>query len=197
MPEPHTLTEQQLKSELKAAWKKHEKVAREEMGPLLYWLRDKLRAQGSRNDIHDKDRGFGAWVEDNLDISRRTADRWADDYAVKAGLKAASTSGQVSKSDEELYEEILANHQGKQQIAFNTWVPTSVHVQFQKALTTLQSKFGVKNKKEALVRGVIYAATTIDRSSGKVVGRVSLRKHSRTAKSHSQLRARKRTITRG
>lgn len=165
MPEPHTLTEQQLKSELKAAWKKHEKVAKEEMGPLLYWLRDKLRAQGSRNDIHDKDRGFGAWVEDNLDISRRTADRWADDYAVKVGLKAApSTSGQVSKSDEELYEEILADHKGKQQILLgNFWVQTSIHAQFQKALNTLQTKFGVKNKKEALVRGVIYAATSIDK----------------------------------
>jgi len=172
MPEPHTLTEQQLKSALKTAWKKHEKLAKEEMGPLLYWLRDKLRAQGSRNDINDKDRGFGAWVEDNLDISRRTADRWADDYAVKAGLKAAkSTSGQVSKSDVELYEEILADHKGKQQIAFNVWVQTAIHAQFQKALNTLQTKFGVKNKKEALVTGVIYAAKIIASKSATRRGR--------------------------
>src|ERR1019366_2449094 len=150
--------------------------------PPLYWLRERLRAQGSRNDLHDKDRGFGFWVEEHLDISRRTADRWCDWYAVEAGLKQASTSSHVSKSDEELYEEILNQHQGKQQIAFNYWVKTAVHAQFQKALTTIQSKLGVKDKKEALVRGVIYAATVIDkgaasRGSAKMVGRVSLRRH--------------------
>src|SRR5277367_2250906 len=75
------LNENELRSAIKSAWKKHERLAKKDMGPLLYWLRVKLRAQGSRNDIIDKDRGFGAWVEDNLDITRRTADRWGDEYA--------------------------------------------------------------------------------------------------------------------
>jgi hypothetical protein len=54
---------------------------KQQMGPLLYWLREKLKAQGK------KDQGFGAWVEANLDISRDTADRWADEYAIDEGLK--------------------------------------------------------------------------------------------------------------
>jgi hypothetical protein len=101
--DPAKLSEQQLKTALKAAWKKHEELAKEDMAPLLYWLREKLRAQGSRNDIHDKDRGFGAWVEEHLDFSRRTADRWCEWYAVTTGLKPASTFGPLSKSDVELY----------------------------------------------------------------------------------------------
>jgi hypothetical protein len=68
------LSEQQLKSAIIAVWKKHEELAKQDLAPRLYWLRDKLRAQGARNDVvHDKDRGFGAWVEEHLDISRRTA----------------------------------------------------------------------------------------------------------------------------
>ena len=66
------------------------------MAPLLYHLRAKLKAQGKSGA------GFGAWVEDNLDISRRTADRWADEWAIAHGLKKppkrAATSGQLTKS---------------------------------------------------------------------------------------------------
>jgi len=101
--ELQNLTEHQLKRAIESAWKKHEQLAKADMAPLLYWLREKLRAQGARNDVADKDRGFGAWVEDNLDISRRTADRWADDWGIAHGLKKASkraapTSRQMSKS---------------------------------------------------------------------------------------------------
>ena len=84
------LNEQELKSAIISAWKKHEELAKKDLAPMLYWLREKLRAQGARNDIADKDRGFGAWVEDNLDISRRTADRWADEYAISEGMKKPS-----------------------------------------------------------------------------------------------------------
>jgi len=59
------------------------------MAPLLYQLREKIKEQGK------KGKGFGAWCEDHLDISRRTADRWADEYARKRGLK---TFGQMTKS---------------------------------------------------------------------------------------------------
>lgn len=165
------LNEQELKAAIISAWKKHEELAKQDLAPMLYWLRDKLRAQGARNDLtQDKDRGFAFWVEEHLDISRRTADRWCDWYAVKMGYKADSTSGHLSKSDLELYEDILDTHKGKLQIAFNCWVPKAMHAQYQKALTTLQRKFGAKDKKEALVRGVIYAAAAIDKGA---VGRGS------------------------
>lgn len=160
--ELQVLSDRELKAAIKSAWKKHEQLAKAELAPLLYWLRERLRAQGARNDIADLDRGFGAWVEEHLEFSRRTADRWCDWYAVQAGLKQDSTCGQLSTSDEELYEDILDTHNGKQQIAFNCWVPTILHAEYEKALATLQAKFGLKDKKEALVRGVIYAATIID-----------------------------------
>lgn len=199
------LNQQELKSAIISAWKKHEELAKLDLAPMLYWLRDKLRAQGARNDLtQDKDRGFAFWVEEHLDISRRTADRWCDWYAVKMGYKQDSTSRHLSKSDLELYEDILDTHKGKQQIAFNCWVPTSLHKQYQTALTTLQKKFGVKDKKEALVRGVIYAASVIGkrRGSAKVAGHVSLsstnpnRKNRRNAQSRARVRARVRTTYR-
>jgi len=40
------LTEPELKAAIIAAWKKHEELAKQELAPMLYWLRDKLRAQG-------------------------------------------------------------------------------------------------------------------------------------------------------
>ncbi len=161
------LDEGQLKAAIRSAWKKHERLAKKDMGPLLYWLRLRLHAQGSRNDIHDKDRGFGAWVEDNLDITRRTADRWADWYAVENGLKE-STSRQLTKSeDDDFYAGILDEHKGDLQIAFNCWVKKAVHAQFTRALTTIQKQFGVKNRKEAMVQGVIYAAKNISAGASK------------------------------
>lgn len=199
------LSEQELKTAIKAVWKKHEELAKQDLAPMLYWLRDKLRAQGARNDLtQDKDRGFAGWVEENLDISRRTADRWCEWYAVEAGLKPASTSGHVSKSDLELYEDILDTHKGKHQIAFNFWVKTAVHNQYQKALTHLQKTFNLKDSKEAVVRGVIYAASVIEREakagSNKGVGGkvpiskpVSARRTGRESGSDAQRRARVRT----
>ena len=71
------LDEEQLKAAIESAWKKYERLAKKEMGQLLYLLREKLRAQGSRNDLRERDKGFGAWVEQTIEISRRTADRWA------------------------------------------------------------------------------------------------------------------------
>lgn len=165
--ELQNLNEKDLKDAIKSEWKKHERLAKKDMGPLLYWLREKLRAQGSRNDIHDKDRGFGAWVEETLDISRRTADRWADWYAIEKGLKQL-TSGQLTRSeDKEFFAGILDEHKGDQQIAFNCWVKKAVHAQFAKALMTIQKQFGLKNKKEAMVQGVIYAAKNVSAGASK------------------------------
>lgn len=95
----------ELKSKLQNIWRKHEKMCRESMGECLYRLRKKMRAQGARNDKKTKPEGFGAWCEGNLGISRRTADRWADEWAIGEGLKKPSkktpkTFGHLSKSDE-------------------------------------------------------------------------------------------------
>ena len=74
------LDEMELKAAIKSAWKKHERLAKKDMEPLLYWLRAKLGEQNGRTEIHDTVGGFGAWVEDHLYISRRNADQWSDEY---------------------------------------------------------------------------------------------------------------------
>lgn len=58
----------------------------EEIGQYLYWLRAKLKAQGARNDLKSKREGFGPWVEANLHVTRKTADKWADDWAEENDL---------------------------------------------------------------------------------------------------------------
>jgi hypothetical protein len=184
--DPASLSEQELKAAIISAWKKHEELAKQDLAPLLYWLRDKLRAQGARNDLtQDKDRGFAFWVDEHLDISRRTADRWCDWYAVEMGLKQDSTFGHLSKSDLDVWEDVLDTHKGKQQITLNFWVPTVMHSQYSKALTTLQRKFACKDKKEALVKGVIYAASVINSGRGhsRLVGKTATSQRPRIAKS--------------
>jgi hypothetical protein len=88
-----------LKAKITRTWGKYQRAAQRTMGPLLYHLRKKLKAQGKSGA------GFGAWVEDNVDLSRRTADRWADAYAVSKGLMKprkhkAPTFRQLSNSGE-------------------------------------------------------------------------------------------------
>ena len=91
-----TLSVTELKNQLCKVWVRYQRTAQRKMAPMLYFLRKKLKAQGKSGA------GFGAWVEDNLDISRRTADRWADEWAIAHGLKKppkrAPTSGQLTKS---------------------------------------------------------------------------------------------------
>ena len=83
-------------SQLKSRLVRHAKRTRAVMAPLLYQLRKRIKAQGRSGE------GFGAWVESHLDMSRRTADRWADEWAIAHGLKKppkrAVTSGQLTKS---------------------------------------------------------------------------------------------------
>jgi len=81
----------ELKSKVQNIWRKHEKLCRASMGEHLYWLRKKMRAQGARNDKKAKPEGFGAWCEENLHITRRTVDKWADAWAISHGLKKPST----------------------------------------------------------------------------------------------------------
>jgi hypothetical protein len=168
------LGEHELKAAIKSEWKKHEESARADLAPLLYFLRERLRAQGARNDLANADRGFAAWVEENLDISRRTADRWCDWFALEAGLKEKPTSGHPSKSDDEgFYDVIITDHKGEAQIAFNCWVKTTVHAQFTRALVRLQKQLNLKNKKEAMVQGVIYAAKVLTGGKRKIDTRLS------------------------
>jgi hypothetical protein len=155
------LGEHDLKAAIKSEWKKHEESAKQDLAPLLYYLRERLRAQGARNDLANTDRGFTVWVEANLDISRRTADRWCEWFAVEAGLKPG-TSRQVTKSeDDAFYIAILNDHRSKKQIAFNCWVTKEVHAQFSKAVTKLQKQLNLDKSKDAIVQGVIYAAKAI------------------------------------
>jgi len=85
MSKVSSLTIKQLKSRLIRVARR----SRSAMAPLLYRLREKISAQGK------KGQGFGIWCETHLDISRRTADRWANEYARKHGLK---TFRQMTKS---------------------------------------------------------------------------------------------------
>ena len=69
-------TESELKAAIKSAWKKHEPLAKKGMAPLLYWLRVKLRAPGSRNDIHDTDNGLSVVHKHTCDlVPRLTVER--------------------------------------------------------------------------------------------------------------------------
>lgn len=159
------LDEVQLKAAVKSAWKKVERVGSKEMGPPLYWLREKLRARGSRNDLSGQDKGFAAWVEANLEVTRRTADSWANDYAVANGLiKRKLTSGNASTSsetneDDDFYEQELRK-QGKL-IQINYWVTQKLHKQYEEALTVLKKHFNTSSDKEAVVKGVLRAAGQI------------------------------------
>ncbi len=78
--------------ELQLALRKYAAVTKEQMAPLLYYLRLKLKKQGSR-----KGEGFGAWVEANLLFTRRTADTWANEWGAALGLMKPPTSRKISK----------------------------------------------------------------------------------------------------
>ena len=97
-----SLSVAQIKERLEKLWRKHEKLCRESMGELLYWLRKKLKAPGKRNDLRHRKEGFGAWCETNLGISRRTADRWADEWAFAHGKKKKPQKATSRHADQRL-----------------------------------------------------------------------------------------------
>jgi hypothetical protein len=177
------LDEEQLKAAIKFAWKKYERLAKKEMGQLLYLLREKLRAQGSRNDLRDRDKGFGAWVEETIEISRRTADRWADEYGLANGLmKRKSTSRQVAKSfeaDDDFYARDLRKH--GRQIQMNFWVSVGDYQRHEHAVKVLKKHFKTSSTQDAIVKGVEYAAQTLARGRGRT-NRSSMASSSRTSR---------------
>lgn len=91
MPKLEDLSINELKSKLVSAAKE----TAEAMAPMLFYLRKKIKAQGKVGQ------GFGAWVEENLGITRRTADRWANEWAIANKLKdqPKPASRQKSKGD--------------------------------------------------------------------------------------------------
>ena len=165
------LNEEELKAAIESTWKKCERFAKKEMGPLLYWLRENLRAQGSRNDLRDQDKGFGAWVEETIEISRRTADRWADEYGLANGLmKRTSTSRQPDQKsfpheDDAAQEEKRRKH--GRMILGNHWVSLGEYQQHEQAVEVLMKHFKTSSKQEAIMKGVRYAATTLARKKGR------------------------------
>src|ERR1035437_6427193 len=165
------LDEGQLKAAIKSTWKKYERLAKKEMGQLLYLLRENLRAQGSRNDLRDRDKGFGAWVEETIEISRRTADRWADEYGLANDLmKRKATSRQDDQKsfqheDDAAQEEKRRKH--GRMILGNHWVPLGEYQQHERALEVLKKHFQTSSKQDAIAKGVQYAATTLARKKGR------------------------------
>lgn len=89
-----------LTDRLEASWLGFERQVKTAVAPLLFHLRLRLKKPGSRTGG-----GFGKWCDANLPVSRRTADRWADDYAESIGrptssqqTKGAKKKGQKSKA---------------------------------------------------------------------------------------------------
>jgi hypothetical protein len=165
--EVRNLDEEQLKAAIKSEWKKHERLAKKSMGPLFYWLREKLKAQGTRHE------GFGAWVAQNLDITRRTADRWADWYGLENGLmtrKVKPTPRHLSKGFEShaegedgFYERELRQH-GK---LINYWLTQDEYQDYEQTLNAFKQHFKIVNDKEAFLKGMQYAGESLGRGAGK------------------------------
>jgi hypothetical protein len=154
------LDEQELKAAIKDVWEKHQRLTGKELGPLLYWLRLRLRAQGSRNDIHE-DRGFGAWVESTLDVARSTAARWADDYAKELtarGLTSTQIGGSYDPNDKPKPDKPKPIRRSK---GISLWVTQPRHKQYKQALEKIKEHFKIADSGEAVVKGLCYAAETI------------------------------------
>jgi hypothetical protein len=145
---------ERLKAAIKSAWNMQLRRAGKELGPLLYWLREKLRAQGSRNDLHNKDRGFGAWVEINLDVARSTAARWADDYAKENGLTSTQNGGSCPKP--------VPSKPVKPNKAITLRMNRPLREQYNRALDTIKAHFNVTDNGKAVVKGLCYAAKIIN-----------------------------------
>jgi len=134
------LSPEQLRQRLIEEWERHGANLKKRFGPLLYYLREKLKRQGSRTPGE----GFGAWVEENLPFSRRTADRWADEYGQAVGLMKKRTFRQPvqrfvpSQKDEDLYSIEFAFEPAKLRL-------------FQQAYRSLQPKVAQQVIYEAVI----------------------------------------------
>jgi hypothetical protein len=81
------MTEDLLKDCLLKKWDRVDRgTLRDEFAPLLYHLRKRLRAPGRDGE------GFEKWVDENLGIAIRTANRWASWYAEQIGMNQSTRS---------------------------------------------------------------------------------------------------------
>lgn len=165
------LDEGQLKAAIKSTWKKYERLAKDEMGQLLYWLRENLRAQGSRNDLREQDKGFGAWVEETIEISRRTADRWADEYALKNRLMTRKSTSRQPDQKSFTHEDDAAQEEKRRKhgrmILGNHWVSLGEYQQHEQAVEVLKKHFKTSSKQDAIAKRVHYAAQALARKRGR------------------------------
>ena len=128
----------QLQERLTQIWVRYEPAIKDEIAPLLFHLREKLKKQGSRTG-----EGFCNWVDNNLGLSRKTANRWADDYAISKELKkpahgsGGGTSGQVTKSEPRFPD-------GKRTYQLSWVVSEEEYDQMEKAVRTLGGNEGIK-----------------------------------------------------
>jgi len=144
------------RSQLEAALKQCVRLTKDRMAPLLYYLREKEKKQGSRAGG-----GFGAWVEEHLPFTRRTADNWANEYGISKGLMKPPrklTSRKSSKGSE--YDDIgrgKPHPDGVVKVQFV--LRTEERRDFEKAKATL-------DKRGVLAR-VIYDAVLSAAANGK------------------------------
>ncbi len=122
------LTITELKSRLLHAAKQSRKL----MAPMLYYLRQKIKAQGKAGQ------GFGQWVEDNLDITRRTADRWANEWAVSQKLRKPSKP--KPKAFRQMSKSAQASPDGKVTVPLSFVLPDKEAEEFIAAMQLLGDK---------------------------------------------------------
>lgn len=134
------LTVAELKAKLCRVWKKYQHTAERTMAPLLYYLRQKIKAQGKAGQ------GFGLWVEENLDITRRTADRWANEWAVSQKLRKPSKP--KPKAFRQMSKSAKANPDGKVTVPLSFVLPDKEAEEFMAAMQLLGDK----------ATGIIYDA---------------------------------------
>jgi hypothetical protein len=97
------LSLEQLQVELK----KLVKPLQKDFAPLLYHLREKMKAPGRKGE------GWGVWVRKHLPFSLKTATNWANEYGVasdlmKAQKRTSGKSARGSQPDVFQYVEIVA-----------------------------------------------------------------------------------------
>ena len=106
-------------------------------------------------------------------LAMAEADRWADEYGLTNGLmKRKSTSRQKTKSpekvhpfeahpDDDFHDTELRKH--GRLIQMNQWVTQQEYESHERALNTIKEHFKLTGDKEAILKGVQYAAQTISK----------------------------------
>ncbi|HEX6822282.1 MAG TPA: hypothetical protein VF123_09525 [Candidatus Sulfotelmatobacter sp.] len=121
------------------------------MAPLLYYLRKELKKQGSHSG-----EGFCNWIDKNLGISRKTANRWADEWAIAHNLKKPHTSGQMTKRDESRSDPV--DHNGASPVSFQLLLDDEQETKFLAAWDNLKAAIGEDKASQLVFNAVINRA---------------------------------------